>query len=1076
MSPKPALEKIAFRIGVQTAPYDPYWVQVQEAIFEQAIALGVPLISIELPDQSATLSDEEQDRIIQELIAQDLDAFICINLPNSLIHRILTSNLPAIYLDESEIKHPLFVSSYGLYEAARIIGRFLSQKLQTPSRVLCVGGEGDPSNSRITGLQNELQAYPHISIEYASSPWIYEPAFAQLQETLSAFSVPFDAVFGLSDSLALAGRDACRLRGLLKSETLIVGVNADPFALAAIDEGSMHATVDIHAANYGHLAVELACLASKHKSLPEHIRYELTLVTRENLDQAARQKLMDIANLPNRLVGVHRQQEQNRMTQLEISTAINKRVGALLNRHQLTHEIADLIRANYGYDRVYFYSWSEVQKVFILEDETQKHLTYEQAGLFAEAVRRQEPIFVPDTQSSSIFPPDPHFPETRSRVILPVRMGSQLLGILDLHSYQRGVHLPQELIGLQPLADQLGIAISNANLYAEALQARAEAEKANQLKTRLLANVSHELRTPTNTILGYSQMMLSSPNPYHFDLPANVRHDVENIFKSGEHLTRLINDLLDLSRAEIGELNVFPETIATHAFLEELYFSIVETITLPDEVHWRLSLPDRLPVILADPIRLRQILSNLLVNASKFTASGDVELGCEVELPHLHLWVKDTGPGISYNLQERIFEPFVTAGSSPKKREGIGLGLSITRHLVALHGGKMTLESIPGKGSTFNVYLPLPSLSGSIAPPQQMIQPVLLILSSSRESLTTLNEIYLRMGWKTRYITSNEDLEQLLKESQPAALAWDLETVAMDEWRLVERIYRHPRLNQLPFILYGKFSKNVPGLTSLLVKPVSGKTLIETINALKPATDSDSILIVDDDAETRSFYQKLITEAMPECSLMMAENGEQALAFMEQEVPALVLLDLVMPIVDGFTVLERMRANHRTRQVPVMVLSGHTLTLEDVQRLDYARVTFQSKGLLSPEEAIASFRQALSAQIALPQPTSTLVKHILAYFHQNYQIAFSRQDVAKMMGVSEDYLSRIFRKEMGISPWECLNRHRIQKSKELLSHSPDSITVIANQVGFEDSAYFSRVFHQYTGQSPRDFRTNLQNH
>jgi len=290
----------------------------------------------------------------------------------------------------------------------------------------------------------------------------------------------------------------------------------------------------------------------------------------------------------------------------------------------------------------------------------------------------------------------------------------------------------------------------------------------------------------------------------------------------------------------------------------------------------------------------------------------------------------------------------------------------------------------------------------------------------------------------------------------------------------VERLYRHPRLNQLPFILYGKFTEAESGLTSLLVKPVNGKTLIETINTLKPTTTTGSILIVDDDAETRVYYQQLLTEAMPNSPLIFAENGEQALACLEQEVPSLVLLDLIMPNVDGFTVLERMRANHRTRQVPVMVLSGHTLTLEDVQRLDYARVTFHSKGLLSPEEAVASLQQALSAQIVLPQPTSTLVKRVLAYFHQNYQTPLSRQEVARVMGVSEDYLSRIFRKEMGISPWECLNRHRIQKAKEFLSQTQESITAVAGQVGFEDSAYFSRVFHQYTGQSPKTYRISPQ--
>ena len=147
------------------------------------------------------------------------------------------------------------------------------------------------------------------------------------------------------------------------------------------------------------------------------------------------------------------------------------------------------------------------------------------------------------------------------RVVLPIPFGDQIIGLLDLHSWHPSQYLSQEMAGLQPLADQLGIALRNADLYSEAVKARDQAEKADHLKTRLLANVSHELRAPLNVILGYSQTALQTPNPYHVKLPPELQRDLRYIYQGGEHLMRIINDLLDVSRAEIGELDLFTETL-----------------------------------------------------------------------------------------------------------------------------------------------------------------------------------------------------------------------------------------------------------------------------------------------------------------------------------------------------------------------------------------------------------------------------------------------------------------------------------------------------------------------------------
>jgi len=1071
----------AFRIGSQIGPYDPFWVQIREAVNQRAQQLGLYLIPIEIAGRPDTLSVDEQIGVVEELLAQQLDALICWSFPEEVIYQLLESGLPVIYLSESKIRHPLFASPQGFYEAGRMIGEYFAKHLTGHGNVLCIGGlteepGGEDGRTRINGFWDAFHNFSRISITHHPSYWRYEQAYPQIEAILKETRHSIDGIFGLSDPIALAARDVLRSLGGLGGQTLIAGVNGDPLALAALAEGSLKATVEISPLEFGNQAVELAYRAARKESLPDHFSCNPRLITTENLTEMALQKLLAIAELPTRLVGVNRQLEQNRLTQMETSAAINRRVGALLDRGQLAHEIADLIRVNYGYDSVQLYLWSQEQSAFMLErggsyadDEDKKVIPLEQSGILGEALRLNEPIFIPDTHYSHRFPPDPQWPDTLSRVVLPIRFGETILGLLDLHSHDHALHLRQELIGLQSLADHLGIAMRNAELYQEAVLARAVAEKADKLKTRLLANVGHELRAPLNVILGYSQAVLTRPHSYGIELTTELQRDITYIFRSCEHLTRLINDLLDLSRAEIDQLDLFPETIPTRAFLEEVFHSIANTSS--GDVTWQLCLPDRLPVIHGDPVRLRQILLNLLSNASKYTPNGKIVLGASVEPPHIHLWVQDTGLGIPAELQERVFEPFVIVERMDHRSGGIGLGLSITRRLVALHGGTMSLESQVGEGSTFHVYLPLPSLSGNFSAPVAGIgKPILLVLSTRGAISQTLLNLSTQMRLPVRKISTPEEIDPILKETLPTILAWDMLGASPEDWELADTIRTHPQLCTLPFLVYRGGSEGEIETTGVLVKPVAGKTLLEAIHALRPTLDSNPIFIVDDEAEARDFYWQMVNDALPGSPVVSAESGTVALALMQKTIPSLVILDLMMPEVDGFMVLEQMRANPKTRQVPVLVMSGKLLSSEDILRLDYPRVTFQSKELLSNEEAVLLFKKILAPGEALPQPTSILVKAAIAYLHQNYSLSISRQEIAQAIGVSSNYLSRIFHQEVGLSVWDCLNRFRILRAKELLRNSTDTITAIAAKVGFDDSAYFSRTFRKYTGQSPQSYR------
>lgn len=623
------------------------------------------------------------------------------------------------------------------------------------------------------------------------------------------------------------------------------------------------------------------------------------------------------------------------------------------------------------------------------------------------------------------------------------------------------------------LRGQVSSSLKGALLFDETRKARTAAEKADRLKTRLLANVSHELRTPLNVIIGCTREVLNSATPYGAALPEELLKDLLHIHHSAEHQLRVINDLLDLSRAEIDELDLYLELLDPRPLLEEVFTSMAAA-DARSNVTWRLQLPDRLPKIQSDSVRLRQIFLNLLSNASKFVERGRIVLGAEVMPPHLHIWVQDTGPGIPVDMQERIFEPFVTAGHINRRSEGVGLGLSITRRLVALHNGLMQLDSQPEYGSTFHVYLPLPTLSER-SPALAATLPVLLLISSHARPAVEIVEFSQSQGLEIRKLQASDDLDTIMQQVQPAALAWDLSDTSPSDWMVIRRLRNHPRLSQIPFILYGQDSEGEAalsvGMANFVAKPMNGESLMDAISGICPSEKTGPILIVDDDRRIRDLYQAVVVKEYPRYPVLTAADGTDALALMSKETPSLVILDLMMPEMDGFDVLDWMRANDHTRRVPVLILSSRMLNLDDVKRIEqHASVTFQSKGILSEEEIVASFHRALFGDGALPQHTSALVKRAVAYFHQNYDRVLSRWEIAETIGVSESYLSRVFRQELGVSPWEYLNRYRILQAKRLLSCTSDSIKTIAPKVGFRDPAYFSRVFRKTTGLSPSEYR------
>jgi signal transduction histidine kinase/ABC-type sugar transport system substrate-binding protein/AraC-like DNA-binding protein len=1079
------------RIGSLVIPTDPYWVQAVESITATARELEAELIVLQPAASLQELYAVPTDQLVDQISAHNLEAFICTAPPIPVIEALLAKGLPIVCLAELTIDHPSFTRMFSLYRGGKMAGEYIGHRLHGKGHAVCIWAgleemitQGKP---RLNGFLDALSNYPGISSAAIPAYWSYARSYPVIKKAFRKYPQPINALFGVSDSILLAARDAGKELGILNEDTVLVGLNGDPDVLALIATGEIDATVDIAPEVLGAEAVKIAHQIVHGGKQPRELPQKFELVTQENVASVASHKLAAMASLTNRMVEYNRQQVQDRLNQLEISMEITRQIGSLLDRKQLFAAIHDLVRRYYGFEWMQILRMSDLDhKLYLYEGNpstASQQITSEKDELIQQVFKTGEAVLIPDCSTSQRWHAGTVWNEIRSRAVLPIQLGVRVIGVLDLQSASPFLEQSLEMIGLELLANQLGIAIQNADLYLEALQAREAAEKANQLKTRLVANVGHEMRTPLNAILGFSQTIQENAASGK-NIPAEqLAHDIQRIYTSGEHLMHMINDLLDLSRAEIGALNLYFEAIQPGPFLREIFesftgsfsFTLASRSVEQNDVHWELDIPDNLPMIRGDVVRLRQILNNLLANAGKFTCQGTIRLGAQVDLPYLHIWVEDSGPGVPIEIQEKIFEPFNTVRTR-RRTEGIGLGLSITRHLVNLHDGLLTLESQPGKGSVFHVYLPLPGIVNAALHSTPAECRKLLVISEAAEIPAPVQSLAGRLDLGLAQAANWLELERILAKEAPAAVAWDLAHATPVEWQLVNSLSACAQGSALPLILYhGEILQPgiAEGLTQVVFKPLEGNALenwiVQTDESLI-IEHGGTILIVDDDPQARTYYRDILSARYPQHEVICVENGREALNWLAENTPLLIVLDLLMPEVNGFEVLEYVRSQPRSRGVPVVVISGKLLTFDDIQRLNYNRTSLLPKGLLSETETVVFLEQAKTESAPLPQPTSQLVKQCLAYLHQNYSEPLRRKGIAEAIGVSENYLSQIFRQEMTISPWDYLNRYRIQKAKALLLDSPDKVTAIAAKVGFNDSAYFSRVFHKHTGKSPQEFR------
>lgn len=649
------------------------------------------------------------------------------------------------------------------------------------------------------------------------------------------------------------------------------------------------------------------------------------------------------------------------------------------------------------------------------------------------------------------------------------------LGFIIFEAQQPNSTLFESLRGqISSALHSIQLTMRNVELYNTALKAQKAAEEANRLKSRFLSTVSHELRTPLNLIIGMSEMLLRESVR---NLPESCQQDLNRIHLSAQHLDRLIRDVLDLASSQVGQLKLVREPLDMVELLRAVAV-IGEQMAHDKGLNWRDTVPEHLPRVWGDRTRLWQVTLNLVSNATKFTAHGEVALAAEAGTGAITITVSDTGLGISPNEQFSIFDEFhQSERTASRGYGGLGLGLAISRQLIELHGGTIGVRSAGEEaGSTF--YFTLPAIPASDEASRQTPisnrAEIVLLLTDRSGSSAALRQHLSQRGFVVDELAMGPDWLSKVLSNLPGALVLDFLPASERGWELMKIIKENPATQDIPVLFYSLLHEQDSGSVlelDYLTKPLGPDTLAHALERLGLARHAaPTILVADDEADILAVHERMLQIQLPQSRILKAGNGKEALEVLRREHVDLVLLDLLMPELDGFGVLEAMQADPRLRSIQVVVITSQVLTENAMARLNQGVAAVLGKGLFNVEETLAQIETALSRNKKLGSEIQRIVRRAMAYIHERYSEPISRKDVENYVGVSESHLTRCFRQEIGISPMNYLTRYRIRQAKTLLDSTHQSVTEIALSTGFSSTAYFSRVFQQEVGMPPSSYR------